>query len=344
MTPKTVVPRIPKACQECRKRKIRCVPAEGLTPCSSCRVHGTDCVYRQSVRMRRPRPKAGVADNRQGAHSIDASPPASPPVSSPKQFRHEAVYHSVSATHDTARSGSLQLYYGASSNFAFLQHLYQSLLLDEGPETVTPGEVQEGGAGLDLFNQRSIFFGSAATAPNAENADVASWDALPAELLELFLDTFFDTHYHLMSFLREEEIRLTAHSIYGTRIRHNIQSGQRAVTLASLAIGAIATSHIKYAEPLLKAAKAAADGFDEVVNLQSIHFSIAMAVYHSTVGHPNSAYLHLGSASRKAYAMGLHKDMQSSDGEQDGVQQRRTTVWCLYFHERYVAAPNFPHL
>jgi hypothetical protein len=313
-------------------------------------VHNTECVYRHVIRNRTRVKKACTPNESHRAVSKNSADLASVPssASSSGHFRHEAIYHSVSATHNTARSGSLQLFYGASSNFAFLQHLHQSLLTGDGPESATPGEVQEGGAGLDLFNQRSIFFGTPVVSNSPDKADegagveLIKWETLPAELLELFLDTFFDTLYHLMCFFQEDEIRLSAHSIFDKERHHHIESGQRAVTFAVLANGAIVTEHMGFAEPLYKAARAAADGLDEVVNLHSVHFSIAMAVYHSTMGHPNQAYLHLGSASRKAYAMGLHKDIHLGDGDNGSARQRRTTVWCLYFHEWYVANHFYP--
>lgn len=258
--------------------------------------------------------------------------------------RHEGIYHSVSATQSTARSGSLQLYYGASSNFAFLQQLHRSLLLDDGSEIATPGEVQEGGAGLDLFNQRGLFFGTTATSNNTrrQTDGVLNWYTLPTELLELFLDKFLDTLFHVLSFIPKDELHLFARSIFDKGSYNDIGSGQRAVTLAVLACGAIATEHVDWAEALYKAAKAEADGFDEIVNLHSVHFSIIIATYHNAMGRPNQSYLHLGSATRKAFAMGLHKDICSEGGDGGSVQQRRTTMWCLYFHEWHVSNQHRP--
>lgn len=300
-------------------------------------MHNTECSYRHVTRVRKGHtPRHSIAPDSvqtaEGEYPIEASGQVS------NHSRHEGIYHSVSATHSTARSGSLQLYYGASSNFAFLQQLHRSLLLDDGSEIATPGEVQEGGAGLDLFNQRGLFFGTTATSsnPRKEADDPLGWYTLPANLLELFMEKFFETLYHILCFLSKDEIQLSALSIFDKTSYNNIESGQRAVTLAVLASGALATEHIDWAESLYKAAKNEAIGFDEIVNLHSVHFSLIIATYHNTMGRPNQSYLHLGSATRKAFAMGLHKDISSGDGDTEIVQQRRTTMWCLYFHEWHV--------
>lgn len=323
----------------------------GERPCKSCRTHNTECVYRHLARVRKSYAQS-VAASRGGAGPTSGTPTSDVAAESPnlltsgQHSRDEEIYHSVSATQTTARSGSLQIYYGASSNFAFLQQLHRSLLLDDGSEIATPGEVQEGGAGLDLFNQRSIFFGSTALNPRrggGEGGAALKWDALPADLRELFLDTFFKTLYHILSFVREDQLRAWAQSIFDKRNgQQSVGIGGRSITLAILAMGAISTQHIDWAEVLYKAAKIEADDFDEVVNLHSVQFSLILAVYQNTMGRPNQSYLHLGSANRKAYAMGLHKDIYSGEGAAEtdvhaAIQEGRTTMWCLYFHERWQA-------
>ncbi|KAL1306576.1 hypothetical protein AAFC00_005261 [Neodothiora populina] len=369
--------RISKACQECRQRKIRC---SGERPCKSCRVHNAECVYRALTRVRKSYASSAAGGANGGAAVTTggggggggnagagvstpsstvtaqaaqwqtptsdhpdttrshATAAGSAPTGSNEQFRDEEVYHSVSATHNTTHSGTLQIYYGASSYFAFLQQLHRSLLLDDGSEIATPGEVQEGGAGLDLFYQKGFFFGTSAVKPKP--ALEQKWDALPADLVQLFMNLFFETLFHVLSFVREEQIRSWANLMFDSRTNDNVTSGQRCITLAVLALGAITTEHTDWAEMLYKAAKVEANDFDEVVNLQSVQFSLLLAIYQSTLGRPNQSYLHLGSATRKGFAMGLHKDIfhgNNTDGIDDHIQDRRLTMWCLYFHERWQA-------
>lgn len=42
--------RVPRACENCRSRKVRC---DGETPCSGCRTSSINCVYRTVSRPRR---------------------------------------------------------------------------------------------------------------------------------------------------------------------------------------------------------------------------------------------------------------------------------------------------
>jgi hypothetical protein len=58
------------------------------------------------------------------------------------------------------------------------------------------------------------------------------------------------------------------------------------------------------------------------------------AYFQSEQGRPNSTFLHLGSAARKALSAGLHKDAPSDDTQsQESIEERRTTLWSLYFVE-----------
>lgn len=47
------------------------------------------------------------------------------------------------------------------AQFAFLQQVHRGVLSSTGPRGQPDREVQEGGPGLDLFLQRSFFFGTA---------------------------------------------------------------------------------------------------------------------------------------------------------------------------------------
>lgn len=54
------------------------------------------------------------------------------------------------------------------------------------------------------------------------------------------------------------------------------------------------------------------------------------------MGRSNSSYILLGSATRKALAIGLHKDIGAHEHRSNdaAVQEARTTLWSLYFFER----------
>jgi hypothetical protein len=61
---------------------------------------------------------------------------------------------------------------------------------------------------------------------------------------------------------------------------------------------------------------------------------IQYAHFQSEQGRPNPAFLHLGCAVRKALSAGLHKHAPNDDTQsQESIEERRTTLWSLYFFE-----------
>ncbi|KAF2995181.1 hypothetical protein E8E14_003705 [Neopestalotiopsis sp. 37M] len=59
--------------------------------------------------------------------------------------------------------------------------------------------------------------------------------------------------------------------------------------------------------------------------------SVLLSEYQKSMGRMHSAYLALGTACRRAFAMGLHKDEPSMP--EQILEKHRTTVWCLYVQE-----------
>lgn len=60
------------------------------------------------------------------------------------------------------------------------------------------------------------------------------------------------------------------------------------------------------------------------------------AYFQSENGRPNSSFLHLGNATRKAFAAGLHKGVNLRAHEKKDSRQREITLWALYYYETYV--------
>lgn len=63
------------------------------------------------------------------------------------------------------------------------------------------------------------------------------------------------------------------------------------------------------------------------------------AHYQKECARPTAAYLHTGTAVRKAVAAGLHKSTRSGSSQSvDETQQRHTIFWSLYFWETWVSS------
>lgn len=191
--------RISKACQQCRRRKIRC---DGGEPCQHCKQKKLECEYRGFVRQRKRKHEllsknedAGESDDGEDGDDVavrDIQPSASArgkgaamnrkasrSRSGPSHGaaaaegsgrRNDIVDYSVAATHVASPSCVIQLYYGPHSNFSLMQLMYRQLVDGLGTtETNNTNasssrrdEVEEVGPGLDLFSFRRLFFGDLA--------------------------------------------------------------------------------------------------------------------------------------------------------------------------------------
>lgn len=189
-----------------------------------------------------------------------------------------------------------------------------------------------------MFVQRSIFFGTPSSFDAAQSA--RSTDTLTPARAALFLEKFKTVSSHLFPLFTEAELDQMLYNLYPEG--GLIASGQittsrqeRALTLAVLAVGALSTDATDLAEILYDQAKTVAHAFTEAVTLSMIQFKILLADFQVNMGRPNSAYLHLGDASRRALAMGLNREAGRTASDETGLQKRRSTMWTLYFHERY---------
>ena len=192
--------RISKACQNCRRRKIRC---DGGEPCQHCVQKKLDCEYRGFVRQRKRKHELlsksedaganagggetddggngddghaqpttsstrgkGIASNRKVAKS---APGTSHSAAEQSSRRSNFGDYSVAATHVASPSCVIQLYYGPHSNFSLMQLMYRQFVDGLGASennnqasSTQRDEVEEVGPGLDLFSFRRLFFGDLA--------------------------------------------------------------------------------------------------------------------------------------------------------------------------------------
>lgn len=332
--------KISKACEPCRRRKIKC---NGQQPCGLCQQNPAHCSYRAKARDRTSAKQRALrqTDHGEGPLSTESRTVRSEtPVLNPQENHQPAdpeVYRGITATHTHGSNAGecAQLFYGPSSNFAFLQQLHKGLL-HHGFKRLPEGhDNQEGAASLDIFVQRSIFFGTPslagvgpATRPNPPKAIVSAAQA------HLFLQKFKISSFHLLPLFTETELSRMLHDLYQQYSYAALQSQEAGVILAVLANGALTANDTDSAEKLYEQAKGIAAVFDEAVTLAMIQISILLSDYQVNMGRPNSAYLHLGTASRRAFAMGLTRESSRAEHHDDELQKRRCTMWSLYFHER----------
>ncbi|KAJ5623922.1 hypothetical protein N7510_000231 [Penicillium lagena] len=345
--------RNPKACQECRKRKIRC---NGLSPCKTCHLRSTPCVYRDFIRQRRKWNDDKASQQHVGSSEREPRSRLSSP-SLPQPGRKPSLMHdfptSVSATHMASPSCQIQLYYGPTSPFSLMQHIYQELVSNHPTQPqVSSGQVEEAGAGLDLFSFRRIFFGTLDTheAGKGPNTREVSLTFLPYELATLFLSRYLSTLYHLMPYRPKNNFERTLDQLYSLSPSIHPDTLTKAILLLALACGSLGTEYYAWGDVLFERVKTTVAAFDDVVNHQMVQISLLMirtwasstdliqyAHFQNEQGRPNSTFLHLGCATRKALSAGLHKDAPNDDSQsQENVDERRTTLWSLYFFETWI--------
>ncbi|KAJ6078396.1 hypothetical protein N7467_008149 [Penicillium canescens] len=336
--------RIPRACQECRKRKIKC---NGLAPCKSCQLRNTPCIYRDYIRHRRKKHeyKDPIQENppRQGSLSL-AQPSGHRP-----SVMHDFP-NSVSATHMASSSCQMQLYYGPTSNFSLMQHIYRDLVSNPTAKLEPSGEVEEAGAGLDLFSFRRIFFGTPDSHEGSKPTGPGAVVFLPYDLAKIFLSRYLSTLYHMMPHRPKSYYEECLERLYNSCPTNHLDISTQAILLLAMATASLGTDHFAWGDVLFERVKALYTPFDDMVNLQTIQISFLMIScppmkvpffnrygnFQNEQGRPNSAFLHLGSAARKALSAGLHKDVPYDvDQTAENIEERRVTFWSVYIYETW---------
>lgn len=206
--------------------------------------------------------------------ATSSQPNASSTSSQNGPIQSREAIQSVSATDHASPTGTIQLYYGASSNFSFLQHIYRSLVCGSSQKNgTTQNEVQEVGPGLDFFQQRRSYF---ALAPEYAPHDM-SLDFLTLDCAKMLVHSYSATLGHMVPIWTEEDLlyRLTALHCFLQRNDGSF-SPDKTMLLCILAIGAAADEMLDWAETLYIRAKSESIMLDDVVNLQAVQIPLLM--------------------------------------------------------------------
>lgn len=364
--------RISKACQECRVKKIKC---NGETPCQNCRLRSLGCVYREKARNRtrkvKPRTAAYesiMSHDAMASSSLEPSDegtnvPPTPvaedaasvaPAASAFGSERSINNNSVAAAHRASPSCYLQLYYGPSSNFALLNEIYHQISGTYPTDPASRAGVEEAGPGLDLFSHRRLFFGD--FADNKRPASLAedySAMLINPETAHRLLERYLLTYWHGLPVMSKDSYRRRLDVLFQPPGIFDYDAPENIIIMLAVGLGASMTGEEAIAEFLFQKAKQGAAKLDEVVNIQVVQIHLMMISlppcsrdkyaykYHghfqSERARPNSSFLHIGTAVRKAIAAGLHKDANICPGQSDeDADQRRVMFWSLFFWETYV--------
>lgn len=185
--------------------------------------------------------------------------------------------NSVSATHMASPSCQMQLYYGPASHFSLMQKIYRDLMSYPTTQPTPSGEVEEAGAGLDLFSFRRIFFGT----PDPHDGRSTSAGEiplmfLPYELAKLFLSRFLTHLYHMMPHRPKSYYEQCLEKLYNPSPTSHPDTLPQAMILIALATGSLGTEHYAWGDVLVDRVKASLVPYDDVVNLQTVQISLLM--------------------------------------------------------------------
>ncbi|KAL6869399.1 hypothetical protein ACO1O0_000724 [Amphichorda felina] len=242
--------------------------------------------------------------------------------------------HSVAATHRASPSCLLQLYYGPSSMFPIMHSIYHHI---EGTRPNSPSRqgVEEIGPGLDLFSHRRLFFGHLAeNQPSRPKLDDYAAVFLDMSTAGKFLEKYLETYWHSFRAISKDEHRRQLSALLRPPALLDVDSAENIISLIAMATGAYMLGDDAISDFLYQRAKQGAAKLDEAVNIQMVQVYLMMGQLQLERAYPNSAFLHIGTAVRRAIAAGLHKDAsgRAADGQRE-IDQRRITFWALQFWE-----------
>ncbi|OJJ98390.1 hypothetical protein ASPACDRAFT_122191 [Aspergillus aculeatus ATCC 16872] len=350
--------KISKACQECRRRKIRC---DGLNPCSTCQRRNTVCQFRKRARVRQrpgtaiPPPSAQGPDAPFGdleearsqtltesASVVDLASPGEKPKehqhrpSEPPSHLYRDVHKSVSAREKSSSSDSVELYYGPTSDFSLLQHLYRRLYIHANPSApqFSRGDTDEVDQGLDFFRIRHIFFGPTTAAPGSDQAEQPLLNLPSRQVCYSLMNRFLATHYNIVPFYLKSRYDQLLRALLGDADNHPCSQVQKQIGLLAMATAAANTEHFEWGATVAEYCEAQSAKTEHIVSLETIQLGIMMAMYHLEYARSNFAYVVIGNACRKAFAAGLHRQqLRANSDDNQGTVERRHTFWSMYFIE-----------
>ncbi|KAJ5797933.1 uncharacterized protein N7503_007229 [Penicillium pulvis] len=307
--------RVSKACEECRRRKAKC---DGRTLCTPCTERGLYCCFYREKARDRTNPRSRTVDSLEtGIQYRDSS---SVPTKPPDMIEH---------TSSQSPSRIYQIHYGASSNISFLNHLYRSF------ESLLGGNRP-----IRLLNDFSKTLGQVG-AENIEstmalktcNKPVLLGDELSLSLAIEILEHFLALHQVLIPVLCPQALRNDLCAFYDPGSSYTLSNFRRRTLLLVLATASLTTKHHKVVDGLISQYYNLTGPSDDNLTMQSIE---GHACYYTEKGLYSNAYLTLGSATRKVFSVGLHRDPPQGSRPDLEMEQQRKLVWILYNLESWL--------
>ncbi|CAG8192759.1 unnamed protein product [Penicillium salamii] len=328
-------PRILRACDRCRFRKVRC---DGNSPCAGCRPGGHACVFRppRQTRQKRQHTQRAISTCSQiqlpGSSPITSLHPTPRVLHDPVQFKRQMELRAgIGVTN--VETGSFQ-FYGPSSHFCFIERMCQRINRTTNETMLTPRASTAGSLGK--WNLERFMFSVDNNHPASTNPDAY----IAREVGTTLIQSFFEIMHPQIPVLNHVDI-FEQWEEMGKPPGQQSASKCKEILFMVLAIGArvvIAegqqdTSVLQdWADHFASKANQLHTTFEDL-SLSSTHFLLLKAVYAYQVMRPNEAWLYLGHAARSAMALGINRQ-QVVNGANTTVHSLKRTFWVIYAHER----------
>ncbi|KAK9242081.1 fungal-specific transcription factor domain-containing protein [Lipomyces tetrasporus] len=327
--------RVIKACQRCRRNKIRC---DSYRPCSLCIRANTTCVpaFDRTHPHRPMRIRNRVVQGSKAVHKDLDSAFLKNSYESASPLQSEVEY-SDQATAQNSYASCAADYQASSSTMGITRKIFGLHGLNVVEKTTSA--IPDGGIYNDI---------------NAANSDarltVASilGNPLPSkDTMDILLEEYFDSVHWFSLVIFEPRFRPEYESVADG---YAYQSQKGFLLLLSTVLGIAAWYRSKKSSPdgylpdgdcnawrvnLLSLPEALfLEQMDES-SLASIQTSLLLGSYYVYHGRPNSSFALLGATIKTAQAMGLHRE--PSRGAFDEVEERKRIWWAIYTWDRFAS-------
>ncbi|KAB8223376.1 fungal-specific transcription factor domain-containing protein [Aspergillus novoparasiticus] len=343
--------RVPRACEHCRSRKIKC---NGEQPCNACSRNPQRCVYRTgSIRNRKsrqnreqPRTPATLLPAPQSP-AVPGECPNIRLVDDPAHYKRQYELRAGIGV-SNPETGNFQ-FYGPSSGCAFLQRIYQRIQKSPARESLLNCRTGPVPDGLLKWGVERFMFTADADG-DLRRSRLAAEAFLPQGLGDVFIEAYFRIVHPQMPVLVYTEIIDSWKQMWETPIRGRPVKNQEILFMV-LALGA-RVIRLKKSEQENRADEWAeyfssrvSEGsiFMQEPSVKGVNLMLLKAMYSLQLMRQNDAYLYLGHATRTAMVLGLHRS-QVTCGREPHLHRLRHTFWIMYVFERlssvYMGRPS----
>ncbi|AOA63355.1 Zinc finger protein [Komagataella phaffii CBS 7435] len=315
--------RISKACEGCRRRKVKCT---GGNVCDSCKRWNDICRYREFSRPSKERKKRRKID---------------PEVKLKKPEEENGVLNLQLPGLLSANSAEFfqNKYFGPASNFSFVTHLNQYL---------QAAGLQDGNNGIDRFGMQLV------TLRNFEHVDIESELAkLSYHQAYSLLEFYFET-WHIPYPIFDPELMFGKFKdvwlyLKGDKKSSIVNKYDKAVIYLLMSIGGVVSCfdsnslapHIPLARILFEMARREVPNIQLDISYEAVKVLYLFSLSSANFGDTSISYLYSGSAVRSAFILGLHKNALSLDNQFQGKGKKqemyeRHRIWvATWVWEKY---------